>query len=568
MSNIVDFDDYFNKSLDIRNFNAPKNIIAIGQINPISGDFQYNAEKICRYIKLAISLGIKTIIFPSNSLGGHFIEDIIKRHPQVENECKKWLNGIAEISEGITVILGYINNNMAVIRDKELKEIYTEANDFCITDDKITGSKIVINFALTESKGANILDTHDKLSCAAKENSLPVIYVNSVGATDNISYIGSSAVFDNNGELIYRAKAFEEQFCVIDTEKKGILHRLPVNRKISEKFSLDYEYDLERTYLTVKQGIKDYFAKCGLKRAVLGLSGGLDSTVCAVLLADALGKENVCGISMPSEITSRESKSDAKQLAENLGITFKEAPIKQMVDVTSECFGDLFEKLENSFGGRYEVSYTRDNIQARLRAMYLYGVSNEFASCIPIATSDKSEAYMGYATINGDMSGGFAPIADITKTKLFALARWLNKNREQKDVIPVSVINKRPGAELAIDPKTGKPLCAEDALMPYEFLDEIIWRVENYGESYYEMLNSEFLYEKNNSVPAEEKRNWLDKFFRRMSSALYKWTILPPSVIVEQNGINLSEYNQPVTSGRINYKSTIQDEINLFCKEI
>ena len=126
----------------------------------------------------------------------------------------------------------------------------------------------------------------------------------------------------------------------------------------------------------------------------------------------------------------------------------------------------------------------------------------------------------------------------------------------------------RPGAELAIDPKTGKPLCAEDALMPYEFLDEIIWRVENYGESYYEMLNSEFLYEKNNSVPAEEKRNWLDKFFRRMSSALYKWTILPPSVIVEQNGINLSEYNQPVTSGRINYKSTIQDEINLFCKEI
>ena len=252
-----------------------------------------------------------------------------------------------------------------------------------------------------------------------------------------------------------------------------------------EAFSLDYEKDLERTYKTVIQGIKDYFRKTGFKRAVLGLSGGLDSTVCAVLLADALGAENVFGISMPSKITSNESKTDAQQLAQNLGMNFATLPIKDIVESANTSLQGLFSNIETKWSGRYKESYTMDNIQARSRAVILWGVSNEFGSCLPIATSDKSEAYMGYATINGDMSGGFAPIADITKTKLFALARWLNKNREVKNAIPESIILKRPGAELAIDPNTGKPLCAEDALMPYEFMDEVIWRIETKKESFW-----------------------------------------------------------------------------------
>ena len=169
---------------------------------------------------------------------------------------------------------------------------------------------------------------------------------------------------------------------------------------------------------------------------------------------------------------------------------------------------------------------------------------------------------MGYATINGDMSGGFAPIADVPKTKLFALARWLNKNRPSKDAIPESVILKKPGAELAIDPKTGKPLIAEDALMPYEFLDEIIWRIENKKEHYFDMLNSEFLYEKKTFVTKEQKTQWLDKFYRRMAGALYKWSILPPSVIVDSRSINKYDYKQPITSSRINYKGISEDEIS------
>ena len=154
------------------------------------------------------------------------------------------------------------------------------------------------------------------------------------------------------------------------------------------------------------------------------------------------------------------------------------------------------------------------------------------------------------------MSGGFAPIADVPKTKLFALARWMNENREKKNAIPEAIILKKPGAELAIDPKTGKPLIAEDALMPYEFLDEVIWRIENKKEHYFDMLNSTFLYETENDVSKEQKIEWLDKFYRRMSTALYKWSILPPSVIVDSRSINKYDYKQPITSSRINYKGS------------
>ena len=313
-----------------------------------------------------------------------------------------------------------------------------------------------------------------------------------------------------------------------------------------------------------------------MKKAISVLSGGLDSTVCAVLMADAIGKENVFGVSMPSHITSSESKSDAEELANNLGINFAEASIKDMINTTTQCLNGLFDKVETKWGKYYDCktssftntpnniypSFTPDNIQARSRAMFLWGISNEFASCIPIATSDKSELYMGYATINGDMSGGFAPIADVPKTKLFAFARWLNENREVKNAIPEAIILKNPGAELAINPKTGKPLIAEDALMPYEFLDEIIWRIENKNESYNDFLNTEFVYEKHENISKEQKVEWLNKFYRRMSTALYKWSILPPSVIVEARSINKYDYHQPITSSHINYKGVGEEYIN------
>lgn len=409
---------------------------------------------------------------------------------------------------------------------------------------------------------------HNMLSFAAKKYHTPIVYVNQVGSGDCLSFEGASRVYDADGNLTAMAKSYAEQFFIVNVEDKdGQINPLPrgLEKTLNSQkaFSLDHEPDLERTYLTIVQSIRDYFKKTGFKRAVLGLSGGLDSTVCAVLLADALGCENVFGISMPSRITSSESKNDARELAENLGINFIEEPIKDMFDVTRSKFDSLFGEMEKSWNCRYKNSFTNDNIQARARATILWGVANEFEKCLSIATSDKSEAYMGYATINGDMSGGFAPIADVTKTKLFALARWMNKNREQKDAIPQSIIDKRPGAELAINPKTGKPLLAEEALMPYEFLDEVIWRVENLHQTIADMIDVEFLYEKSEPVSREQKMEWLEKFFRRMSYAVYKWTILPPSPIVDARSINKTEYRHPIIASGINFnKTTFEEKYN------
>jgi NAD+ synthase (glutamine-hydrolysing) len=426
---------------------------------------------------------------------------------------------------------------------------------------------VFINCSASPTRAKKEQLKHNMLSFISKKYKTPIVYVNQVGAIDNSSFDGSSRVFDKNGKLLARAKSFTEQFLIVNPHQNlGKIYPLTkgLEKTLTEAkiYTLEYEPDLERTYKTIVQGIRDYFNKTGFKRAVLGLSGGLDSTVCAVLLADAIGAENVFGVSMPSKITSKESKTDAEKLANNLGINFTEAPIKDMVETTNNCLQDLFKTVESKWNCRYKKSFTMDNIQARSRAIFLWGISNEFDRCLPIATSDKSELYMGYATINGDMSGGFAPIADVPKTKLFALARWLNKNRTVKDAIPEAIILKKPGAELAIDPKTGKPLIAEDALMPYEFLDEVIWRIENKKEHYYDMLESEFLYEKSNTVSKEQKIEWLNKFYRRMSTALYKWSILPPSVIVDSRSINKYDYKQPITSSGINYKGLSESEIS------
>lgn len=412
---------------------------------------------------------------------------------------------------------------------------------------------------------------HNMLGFAAKKHKTPIVYVNQTGSGECMSFEGASRAYDAQGNLIAMAKSYQEQFFVVSPTQGGDVNPLPKGLEktlTSQKaFTLDHEPDLERTYLTIVQSIRDYFNKTGFKRAVLGLSGGLDSTVSAVLLADALGAQNVFGISMPSKITSAESKNDAKELAQNLGINFTEISIKDMYDSTRSKFDEVFSTIEKHWDNRFKESFTNDNIQARSRALILWGIANEFGSCLPIATSDKSELYMGYATINGDMSGGFAPLADVSKTKLFALARWMNNNRKIKNAIPESIIKKRPGAELAINPKTGKPLLAEEALMPYEFLDEVIWRVENLQQTICDMMNAEFLHEthmkqQGTPISKEQKLEWLQKFFRRMSTALYKWTIMPPSPIVDARSINKTEYRHPVISSKINYhKTSFEDKL-------
>ena len=568
---------------ELRNITKNGGYIGVAQLNLRVGNLEYNSKKIADCIRYAESINLDLVVFPELAIIGAPFGDLLDRYSFLADENYKWLKGLAKITKNTTALISFFDETenseaVAVLSNGKIEKVFhsnSENKSFSVN--KIRYGCAIKNLTeFDENTDVNIIiksypDRLGELELREKrlrevfiKYKKPLVYINQTGATDDLSYDGASCGMNGNG-IYALAKSFEEDFIILNPLKgTGKIEPLSGNTKAAYKknFTSEYEFDLERTYKTIIQGIKDYFDKCGLKRAVLGLSGGLDSTVCAVLLVDALGKENVIGVSMPSKLTSKESKSDAQQLAENLGIHFVECSIKPMFETTKDCLEPLFKNIEQSWSDRYKNSYTPDNIQARARATYLWCISNEFPSCIPIATSDKSETYMGYATINGDMSGGFAPIADVTKTKLFALARWLNKNRAQKNAIPESVILKKPGAELAIDPKTGKTLCAEDALMPYEFMDEVIWRIENKNETYQDMINSEFYYEKKYALSKVQKTEWLDKFFKRLSVGGYKWSIMPPSVLVDSHSVNKFDYHQPITSCGINYKGHTEEEIS------
>lgn len=584
--------------------------IIIAQLNSHALNVEKNALKACEIIKNAQNQNASAVIFPEMFLTGYPVGNVFQRFPILAQDNLQWLEALAKITQNLKVIIGFLEkdnekfyNSLAVLSNGKIEKIFRKSN--------LISGEIIDKFEIFEIKNKKFalincetgfneknfdLSKADEIASFVKTNKIdyllncsasisrtnkeyfknillkniaqkcckPLIYVNSIGANEALSFDGMSRIYNEKGEITARAKAFEEQILTVDLQKEqNEINSAPfdINQPTNlTDFSLNYENDLKRTYLSVVQAIKDYFQKTGFKRAVLGLSGGLDSTVSAVLLIDALGKENVFAISMPSSITTSDSKNDAQILAKNLGIGFTQIPIKDMFDASSKTFNTTFKEVEKIFDCRYKKSFTNDNIQARSRAMILWGVANEFEACLPIATSDKSEAYMGYATINGDMSGGFAPLADITKTKLFALATWMNENREQKNVIPQSIIDKRPGAELAINPKTNKPLLAEEALMPYEFLDEVIWRIENKNQTLSDMIEDEFLYEKKEKISKKQKEEWLNKFFKRMSTAHYKWSIMPTIPIVDSFSINSCEYFQPIVSSKMNYVKTSVDE--------
>ena len=306
-----------------------------------------------------------------------------------------------------------------------------------------------------------------------------------------------------------------------------------------KKFDMNYENEIETIYQKIIDETKKYFNQYGFKKAVLGLSGGLDSTISAVILADILGAENVFAIFMPSTLTTTESKIDACDLVKNLRINYQIIPIKNLVENYKQEISPMFEAFENKGLKKFEIPYTMDNIQARIRANLIWAVSNEFKNTIPIATSDKSECYMGYATINGDMSGGFCPLADVLKTQLFALGNWINKKRG--NVIPENILKKPPMAELAINPKTGEILKAEEALMPYPFMDEVIFRLEEMGQTLGEMMNEEFYFEKENKISKDVKKKYLEKFASRARGAVFKWGLLPEVAKISENSLNKPE---------------------------
>ena len=528
----------------------------IAQTESEAGRIDLNFEKIKKCIIKAKEENADLIIFPEYSLTGYPFGDILKRHKFLFEEQNHLLNEIIKLTDNICVITGFADKNskssFSIMNNGEI----TEENPITISGEKfyiITGDydsaptdtkENIIHLSASDSRNGKEYLKNKTLSEIAKNNGIHYIYVNKAGYSDNRCFDGASRIYDPKGIISARAKSFEEDFLVTDNFK-GRIENLPKGseEKLSNEFKMEYENDLDRLYQSLLCGIKGYFRKNGFSKAVLGLSGGLDSTICAVLLTDALGKENVTGISMPTKISSQSSKDDAKELAENLGITYIEAPIGEEVDVFKTELNKIFAQINQD---KYNVSTTFENVQARTRATLLWSISNEFKGMLPIATSDKSEGYIGYATTNGDMSGAFAPISDVTKTKLFALGKFLNKNRTEKNAIPQNILEKPPGAELKFDKEKGRTITAEEDNMPYPFLDEVIWNIENYGLSVSEMAKKEFFFEKNNPVSKEQKQEWLNKFSRKYKNAVFKWHLMPPGIITDRATINQAEYYHPI----------------------
>jgi NAD+ synthase/NAD+ synthase (glutamine-hydrolysing) len=284
----------------------------------------------------------------------------------------------------------------------------------------------------------------EMLRAIAMKQHLPVVYVNQFGGDDNLIFDGASMAITADGRIAAQALAFREDLVLFDTATgKGEIHEQPPTE-------IAYAYEALLT------GTADYVRKCGFKKVLVGLSGGIDSAVVASIAVDALGAANVLGVSMPGPFSSEGSKRDAATLAKNLGIEFITLPI-------TDVFEEYKRALAPAFGER-PVDVTEENIQARIRGNYLMGLSNKFGSMV-LSTGNKSELAVGYCTLYGDMAGGLAVISDVPKLMVYELANWINRERE---LIPRSTIDKPPSAELRPGQKD------EDSLPPYDVLDRIL----------------------------------------------------------------------------------------------
>lgn len=478
--------------------------VAIGQINPVIGDFSGNAARILDYVTRAERGGADVIVFPEMCVCGYPPMDLLDHVSFVEANLKT-LRLIQQRSpKGIGIVLGYVDKNrtsagkplvnaVSLIRNGEILltqtksllptyDVFDEARYFEPADRRLViafkGEQIGI--AICEDiwweaeqpsalpypvdpvkelidQGATVifspsaspfysgkLDVRLRLlSSIGKSSGVPVVYVNMVGGNDSLIFDGRSLVTSADGDLNFLGAGFEEQLAFVDTKSLKSKIALEVNR---------YE-ELEQALVL---GIRDYLDKCGFKRVHVGLSGGIDSSVVAVLATKAVGSENVTVFALPSRYSSESSRDDAQTLAENLGIKLHSLSIEEMFRAGLEILAPVF--------GDKPLDATEENLQARIRGLLLMAFSNKFHSLL-LATGNKSELATGYCTLYGDMCGVLAVIGDLFKTEVYALARSLNR---EKQVIPESVLTKAPSAELRPDQTD------QDSLPPYDLLDKIL----------------------------------------------------------------------------------------------
>ncbi len=355
------------------------------------------------------------------------------------------------------------------------------------TDLALAGAELIVNLSASPFYVGRPDEREEMFVTRARDNSCFVAFCNTVGGQDELIFDGHSCVLDDEGTVLARAPGFEEALLVVDVEPQEVigrrlsdLRRRALAREREEIPPVDivhvgsagpssngskatgsvvpFERELEQMRLALELGLHDYVGKNGFREIVVGVSGGIDSAVTAALAAEALGADRVHCVSMPSQFSSEGTRTDARLLAESLGCPFLELPIGAIVDAFEGTLGEVF--------GERERDLTEENIQARARGVLLMALSNKFGWML-VATGNKSELSVGYATLYGDMAGGFALLKDVYKTDVFRLARYLNE-RAGKELIPQSIIDRPPSAELRDDQRD------EDSLPPYEKLDAVL----------------------------------------------------------------------------------------------
>jgi NAD+ synthetase len=478
--------------------------IALAQINPTIGDFEGNTDKMMRFIEKAKGLRCDLIIFSELVISGYPPRDLLERRDFVAAD-KAYLQKLVDSVAGIGVVCGCVTENpnqegnllfnSAVLFDEgkilhqahkrllPTYDVFDEQRHFepgreyspfgykgwklgltvCedIWNDKDffprrpdpedpvsriieEGANLVINISASPYFAGKREFKWDMLASIARKYKVPLLYVNQVGGNDSLLFDGTSTAFDITGQLVARARDFEEDMVLFDTDtSKGDLH--PVTGT-----------ELESVLTALTMGTRDYVHKCGFSKAVVGLSGGIDSALTACIAVQALGKENVLSVFMPSQYTSKENFEDTETLAKNLGI--------ELVRLSISGIFEAFLKELHPVLKDIATQVTGQNIQARIRGTLLMALSNKLGSLL-LATGNKSETAVGYCTLYGDMCGALAVISDVPKMMVYELVRFINRDKE---VIPSRILEKAPSAELKPDQKD------QDDLPPYEKLDRVL----------------------------------------------------------------------------------------------
>ncbi len=483
--------------------------IALGQINPTVGDFSGNAARIVDFSRRAQAAGAGLILFPELSVCGYPPRDLVER-PSFVARNRETAERIAAETQGIAVICGLVTpaesatgksamNSAALLQDGKIAfvqskmllptyDVFDEMRNFAPAKSQdlfsFCGNRMALTIcedawndqrfwnkrlytfdpveALVRAGGNFVLNIssspfwigkrelrRDMLISIARHHKVPVALVNQVGGNDSLVFDGSSIVLNREGHVIAQGRSFEEDLIYFDSKTlTGDIHEQIAGEEAS-------------VYGALVLGTRDYMRKCGFRKAIIGLSGGVDSALTAVIAADAVGPENVIGVGMPGPYSSTGSIDDARSLAQNLGIRFELLSINQAFDAYKQT-------LTGVFAGQKE-DVTEENIQSRARGTMLMALSNKFGAIV-LSTGNKSELGVGYCTLYGDMVGGLAVISDVPKTLVYRLSRYVNLRRP---VIPAPTLEKPPSAELRPNQKDS------DSLPPYEVLDAVL---EDYVE--------------------------------------------------------------------------------------